>query len=104
MIDTDIEAGQLLELVFGDEAADPHDRPCEARRKECPNFALYRLNWRPVEDELTASLGDACHCGPQRLCLACKDWVLSQPDQGSAYWVCNVCKGFVTLASVEPIR
>lgn len=97
--ETETRTAGWMELYFSPAAADPMERPCEARRKKCPNVALYKMNWVPgVQDK------DACHCGPQELCLACKDWTLSQPDQGSILWQCRVCDGFAILQSVTPLR
>lgn len=84
------------------EAEDPLDRPCEARRFDCPNVALYRLLWRPFYDFEPA--WSPCMCGNQDLCLSCKDWVTDQPFTGVTPYRCRHCDGVATLKGIEPIR
>lgn len=96
-----------LEATFAnDTAEDPYFRPCESTRQSCPNAACYAMRWRPVSDEEVKTAKDACHCGTQRLCLACKDWVLFQQGalEPTTYFKCRRCEGYCQLAGVEPIR
>jgi hypothetical protein len=85
------------------EAEDPFERPCEAKRFDCPNVALYRFFWVPATG-VQSEIWGACYCGTQDLCLGCKDWVLGQTFNGVKVYKCNTCDGCVELKRVEPLR
>ena len=83
--------------ILWQDAEDPFERPCEARRKQCSNVALYLILYQPPPGGL-----DYCTCGDtQRACMDCKEYVL---ERHSTIFRCPDCQNHLTLLRVEPLR